>query len=160
MLFRSREIAGKLGVGSTSTVRNMRFKLREREKQAKVFLALLGSLTDNPAPGERLVEIPRGAKMVDERFAITEQERAKVLKTFFDAAGEGRLLSLPSREKRKIIVLQHVAGRFAPGRKYTEAEVNAILENVYHDFASLRRFLVDYGFLERTRDCTSYWVKI
>lgn len=35
------EIVKKLGGGSTSTIRNHRFTLREREKQAKVFLSIM-----------------------------------------------------------------------------------------------------------------------
>ncbi|MHB8919119.1 MAG: helix-turn-helix transcriptional regulator, partial [Desulfocucumaceae bacterium] len=42
------EVAKALGTGSTSTIRNHRFSLRERQKQAKVFLAIMELL------GERL----------------------------------------------------------------------------------------------------------
>lgn len=38
-------------------------------------------------------------------------------------------------------------------------EVNEILKAIYSDFAILRRYLIDYGFMERSRDCTKYWVK-
>jgi len=27
------------------------------------------------------------------------------------------------------------------------------------DHATLRRYLIEYGFLERTQDCGTYWVK-
>ncbi|MGX4667923.1 DUF2087 domain-containing protein [Cerasibacillus sp. JNUCC 74] len=42
---------------------------------------------------------------------------------------------------------------------YSEMEVNEILKAIYSDFAILRRYLIDYEFMERSRDCTKYWVK-
>ena len=51
----------------------------------------------------------RGGIMVDERYVITEAEREKVLKTI----SEGRI-TLPSKEKRKIIILQYIIGKFDP----------------------------------------------
>ena len=41
-----KEIASKLGVAE-STVRNHRYKLREKEKQAKLFLAMMDLLSEN-----------------------------------------------------------------------------------------------------------------
>lgn len=38
-----------------------------------------------------------------------------------------------------------------------EREVNEILKGIYPDFASLRRYLIEYGFFERTRDGSAYW---
>ncbi|SDI45509.1 hypothetical protein SAMN05421868_106204 [Paenibacillus naphthalenovorans] len=49
--------------------------------------------------------------------------------------------------------------RFQPGKRYTEPEVNRILEQVHPDYASLRRYMVDYGFMERLDDGSSYWVE-
>lgn len=43
----------------------------------------------------------------------------------------------------------HLASRFEPGRSYDEAEVNAILADDAPDHATLRRHLVDEGFLRR-----------
>ncbi|MEW6524137.1 MAG: DUF2087 domain-containing protein [Bacillota bacterium] len=152
----AREIACRPGLGSPSTVRNHRFRLREREKQAKVFLALMGLVEDQPGDGQELVTLHRGAKMVDERFAITERERKQVLRNYFS---QDRLKSIPGREKRKIIVLQRLVERFEAGRVYTEREVNDMLEAAHPDYAALRRYLIDYGFLERTPDGSAYWRK-
>jgi hypothetical protein len=74
-------------------------------------------------------------------------EQASVLRNFLDA--DGRVGELPARAAKRRLVLEYVAGRFNPGREYPEREVNTMLMDVHDDFASLRRFLVDEGFLER-----------
>ena len=34
-----------------------------------------------------------------------------------------------------------------------------MLAAVYEDYSMLRRYLVDYGFMGRTKDGTEYWLK-
>jgi hypothetical protein len=52
-------------------------------------------------------------------------------------------------------VLDWLAQRFEPGRRYSEAMVNLSLGQVHPDTAALRRYLVDDGFL--SRDHGEYW---
>jgi hypothetical protein len=76
-----------------------------------------------------------------------------------------RLTSIPAARGKRLVVLDHLAGLFEPGRRYTEAEVNQALEAWHPDYASLRRYLVDEGFLRRadetdpstSRSVTRYW---
>lgn len=154
------EIVSRLGGGSTSTVRNHRFLLREREKQSRVFLAIMGLLEKRISHRERLLPPHRTATMVDDRYAITELERDELLKAYFKEGLDGPLLKFPKKEKRKVVVLTHIAGRFERNRHYSEKEVNAILESVYDDYVTVRRYLIEYGFLDRDRDGSRYWVKI
>jgi len=70
----------------------------------------------------------------------------RVLRDFFD--GE-RLVRMPARRKKRVVVLQHVLTRFRPGVDYPEREVNATLKAIFDDVATLRRELVDYGFMTR-----------
>lgn len=158
-----RDIVKALGGGSTSTIRNHRFTLREKEKQAKLFLAimeLVGERTERRAGGsEAFISVHRTATMLDERYAITEQENADILRTYFKQGLDGPLAEFPKKEKRKIAILRHIAGRFAAGRQYTEKEVNALLEPIFPDYATLRRYLIAYGFLDRYDDCSYYWLK-
>ena len=81
-----------------------------------------------------------------------EGEEEKVLGRFF---ADGRLVSIPSQRAKRLVVLDHLATRFEPGRVYPEQEVNFVLGTVHPDYAALRRYLVDEGFLER-RD-GFYW---
>lgn len=149
--------------GSQSTIRNHRFKLREKEKQAKIFLALMSiideSLEKKPSyeDKENLVTVHKSAAMVDERFAVTEKERETIIKNYFD--NFGHLKEFPSKEKRKIIVLNHILNNFQQDRKYSEQEINRILERIFDDYVSLRRALIEYGFMDRKSDCSLYWVK-
>ena len=97
--------------------------------------------------------------MVDERYAITVEEKEKVVATYFKDGLDGTLATFPSKEKRKIIVLQHILTRFEAKRIYSEKEINAILKSIYADFATIRRYLIEYGFMERSKDCMEYWIK-
>jgi len=68
---------------------------------------------------------------------------------------DGRLLDLPRKHGKLLLVLDHVAQRFEPGRVYPEREVDAVLKEIHPDHAALRRYLVDEGFL--TRENGHYW---
>lgn len=70
----------------------------------------------------------------------------------------GRLTRFPNKEKRWLVILRWIATKFEPGRRYTEREVNALLSQVNADFASLRRDLVDFGFIRRERGGGDYWL--
>jgi hypothetical protein len=77
-----------------------------------------------------------------------DDDRSRTLRNFFD--GE-RLKSIPSQRKQRVFVLQHLLERFEPEREYPEKELNTILKTAHEDFATLRRELVDYGYMERER---------
>ena len=154
------EAAKDLGIGSTSTVRNHRFTLREKVKQAKLFLAVMELAEEKPGISSPFVSIPRTAVMVDERFAITEQENAEILGSYFKQGPDGPLSEFPKKQKRKAAILRHLIQRFETGRKYSEKEINAVLEKAYPDYVTLRRYLIDYGLLDREDDGSSYWVKL
>ncbi|HET9072765.1 MAG TPA: DUF2087 domain-containing protein [Acidimicrobiales bacterium] len=68
---------------------------------------------------------------------------------------DGRLQRMPAQHSKRLVVLDFLAQRFEPGVRYREAEVNDRLLAFHSDFATLRRALVDEGFLER-RD-GAYW---
>ena len=67
----------------------------------------------------------------------------------------GRLVQMPARRSKRLVVLDEVARAFEPGRRYPEQEVNFILLDMYDDYAALRRYLVDEGFL--AREGGVYW---
>lgn len=156
-----KEIVKEVNGGSPSTIRSHRFKLREKEKQAKIFLALMSLLNENnlAKSNSNFIHFHKGAKMVDERYATTEKERKSVLTNYFKQGLDGPLETFPSKEKRKIIILQHIMKRFDPNQIYTERQVNDVLKKIHPDFATLRRYLIEYGFMERNKDCTEYRLK-
>ncbi|WP_035512520.1 DUF2087 domain-containing protein [Halalkalibacillus halophilus] len=150
-----KEIVNSLEGGSASTIRNHRFKLREKEKQAKAFLSIMNLLEKKE---EEFIPYHKGATMVDDRYATTEQEREKILSTYFKDGLDGKLSNFPSKEKRKLVVLREIMNRFDQGKTYTEKEVNEQLKQAHDDFATIRRYLIEYGFMDRSKDCTEYWV--
>lgn len=68
---------------------------------------------------------------------------------------DGRLVRMPTKRSKRLDLLDHLAQRFEPGRRYTEREVNASLAQVSDDTATLRRYLVDERFLDRADG--EYW---
>lgn len=96
---------------------------------------------------------------METRYVITEAERQKILGNVFESMEPLKLKVFSPKEKKKIVTLQRIAELFEPGRRYTEPEVNDLLRPVYGDFVALRRALIDYGFLQRTRDCMAYWLQ-
>jgi ArsR family transcriptional regulator, arsenate/arsenite/antimonite-responsive transcriptional repressor len=68
---------------------------------------------------------------------------------------EGRLTSLPSKRSVRLAALAMLVERFERDRRYPEREVNAILADDAPDVATLRRLLVDEGFLARAGG--EYW---
>ena len=96
-----------------------------------------------------IVGPPREAGLA---LGAASEDEEQVLKTFFR---NGRLTEIPMKRSKRRIVLERVALEFEPGRRYDEKEVNAIVGAFFTDHASLRRYLVDEGFLDR--DHGEYW---
>ncbi|MGY3718582.1 DUF2087 domain-containing protein [Sutcliffiella cohnii] len=89
------------------------------------------------------------------KFTYTDDEKQKTVEAFMK---NGVLQSLPSKEKRKVIIFFELIKLFEKGKMYTEKQVNEIIKGIYPDFAIIRRYLVDYKLLERNDDCQYYWV--
>lgn len=143
--------------GATSTVRGYRSLLREKERKAKVFLAISQMLREGDYKKRRPGRKPsKGWSILDERFDITEEEKKKVLKAHFDEE-KGTVKSFPSKEKSKIVILERLAELFEKGRTYNEKEVNQVLFRTFNDISTLRRYLIEYKFLARVADGTAYW---
>ena len=72
---------------------------------------------------------------------------------------DGKLTHLPAKQKKLLVILRWLATFFQPDRLYSEAEVNTVLKAVYEeDYVSVRRDLVDLGYLRRERGGGKYWL--
>jgi hypothetical protein len=71
---------------------------------------------------------------------------------------DGRLKQIPTKQKKFEAILRYIIPAFEPGKRYSEKEVNEILERFNEDTAVLRRGLVDYGMMGREKDGTQYWL--
>ena len=122
---------------SESTLRNQRFQLRQREREARLFLCVLR------LSGISALQRPLRAK----------QGRADAGRYF----QEGRLTAMPKKDNMRAKVMLHFANLFTPGRRYSETEVRALIEPIWPDYALVRRYLCDNGLLSRTPDGRTYW---
>ena len=142
------ELAGELGLKPQAVVRHF---------NALDAAGLLGREPD--APERALLDVEALRRMSielrpteDDPFEGEEAETARILRAFFDG---DRLTRLPAQHSRQLVVLRHLAANFEPGIEYPERQVNEILGAINPDYATLRRALVDEGFLSRARGV--YW---
>jgi hypothetical protein len=151
------EIQKELEIGSSATIRNHRFVLKEKERQAKMMLTIMELLREKDQHAPVLIAPHKAARMIDSRYNVTQEEEEAMLKKLFPEGRHGKLKKFPLKEKQKLIVLKAIADRFEGKRKYDEKEVNQLLESIYHDYVLLRRYLIEYGFLARKADGSEYW---
>ncbi|RPI33390.1 MAG: DUF2087 domain-containing protein [Chloroflexota bacterium] len=107
---------------------------------------------------ERFPHRPERAASDDQWIAALgwDETDQQVLRAY---THNGRLTQLPGKQKKMLVILRWLATLFEPEKGYSEAEVNAVLKSVYEeDFVSLRRDLVDYGYLRRERGGGKYWL--
>ena len=68
---------------------------------------------------------------------------------------DGRIVDIPAQEKKKQIVIRWLAGQIDPARRWTEREFSEWLSRFNEDYAVLRRYLVDSGYMARENGI--YW---
>jgi DNA-binding transcriptional ArsR family regulator len=81
--------------------------------------------------------LPRGADAAED----------KLLQGFLDK--DGKLKSIPASRKKRAAVLRWLMHAFIGSRRYTEAEVNALIQERHWDSATLRRELIGHHMLAR-----------
>jgi len=79
------------------------------------------------------------------------------IERFLDEKGKIRIW--PSKKEVKIEVLRYLSTKFEYDKFYSEKEVNVIIDewHKFNDYFLLRRGMVDYKFLFRTKDGAKYW---
>ena len=79
-------------------------------------------------------------------------EEVSVIARFFRGS---RLTQIPAQRSKRLLVLERLSQEFEPGLRYPERQVDFILQLFHPDHATLRRYLVDEGYL--TRADGVYW---
>lgn len=154
------EVQKAMEIGSISTIRNHRHALKDKERQAKTLTTIMTLLAEVTDDKKMLIKPHKTATMLDNRYDITFEEHEKVIEKYFPDGPEGQLSTFYTKEKNKIILLGEIIKRFEPIRRYTEKEVDAILKDIYlEDYVLIRRYLIQYGFLNREKDGSVYWLK-
>ena len=74
---------------------------------------------------------------------------------------QGRVIQMPSKRKKKILVLVYLADQIPDDREYTEREFNELLNELhtFGDAATLRRELFDHYLTDRSPLGDHYSVK-
>ncbi|HBI04030.1 MAG TPA: transcriptional regulator [Paenibacillaceae bacterium] len=152
------EVQKELGIGSASTIRHHRFTLKEKERQARTFLAMMELLKEKDQHAPSFIPVHKTATMVDDRYNITQDEQRKIVEKFFPEGPTGPLTKFPLKQKEKLIVLREIIKHIESERVYTEKELNEILQVIYGDYVMIRRYLIEYGLLDRKPDGSEYWV--
>ncbi|WP_017571181.1 DUF2087 domain-containing protein [Nocardiopsis halotolerans] len=103
--------------------------------------------------GDRVVYVP-------EVFSAALEEHRPVRRDPVDALfHDGRLTTLPAKQELRQRVFARITDRlFAPGTTYTEKQVNAAILSCFDDPSSMRRHLVDEGYLTRDDEGSAYRV--
>jgi hypothetical protein len=154
------EIQNEMKIGSQSTIRNHRFALKEKEKQAKSFLVLMELLKEKNKYISNLTTNSSNINSLEVEDVTNDQEREKILEKYFTFEPYLKLKTFKMKEKSRIVVLGKIAECFEVGRKYTEKEINEIISRIYEsDYVAVRRYLIEYGFMDRQANGKAYWIK-
>jgi len=66
--------------------------------------------------------------------------------------------NLPKNDFEKQAVLIKIVEDFEDNRRYSEPEVNERIKKHFEDFASIRRELINFGYMQRDPYKGEYWV--
>ncbi len=140
----------EVGLVTLRMAGNQRFYRINNDGLAK-FKQLAAHIEQLPPPSEPVVSDNRWIEALG-----WEAEAQQILR---DYTVNGKLIRLPNKQKKLLVILRWLATLFQPDKLYTEQEVNAVLKAVYEpDYVSLRRDLVDFGYLRRERGGGKYWL--
>jgi hypothetical protein len=83
-------------------------------------------------------------------FNITLDEHKAIWNTYFkEEDHQLKLIQMPSKLSKKYSVLVKIWMSFPKKFIGSEQEVNLIIQPIYDDYVTIRRYLVDYHFLIR-----------
>ncbi|NMO95045.1 metalloregulator ArsR/SmtB family transcription factor [Paenibacillus lemnae] len=145
-------LAEKLGV-TPATITHHAAKLREasliqerRDKNAIYFSLDHYMIQSSSKAAVNLIyrKSEGGAQEMDEQ---QKQKRDGVIRNFITQ--DGKLKSIPSQLKKKLMVLEHMVEKLEYGKKYSEKEINEFIKTYHDDFATLRREFIMHQFMFR-----------
>lgn len=128
-----------------------RYYYRLNENRIALLKEYIGRIDTFPTKAEK---VESDNAWIDELDCSPEDKQ--ILREF---TFNGHLRTIDMKQDRWLAVLRWLATKFDPEARYTEKEVNAILSEVHGDYATIRRDLIDFGFMQRERGGASYWLK-
>lgn len=78
---------------------------------------------------------------------MTKQQKDAIIQNFLNS--DGTLQHLPSKLKKKILVLAYLIDSLEPNRIYSEHEINLYIRQYHEDYATIRREWVMHHFIYR-----------
>lgn len=96
---------------------------------------------------------------LDEKLRELSSKTTYQKKLAYSYDWEGRLTQLPAKQPIRVLALQKIANCLAPGRNYTEKEINTIIrQNIsFSDIELVRREMFQLQLIGRLRDGSAYW---
>lgn len=119
-----------------STIRNYRQKLREKQQQAKLLMAITELIDINKVKGT---------------IHLNRKER-QTIQNYFSV--NGVLKEIPNKEKKRMVVLKHVVRPLKTTKAYTEAELIKYLKSIYENASELKQALLDANLISQTEKQT------
>ena len=68
---------------------------------------------------------------------------------------DGKLTEIPAQLKKRMVILRWLADKFELDRRYPEKELNEVIQRYHPDYASLRRYMIETGLMQR--ESGVYW---
>ncbi len=85
-------------------------------------------------------------------------EEQKYIRSFTDRNGIIKHLPALTKKAKLLAVLRYAMQDLVPGQVYSEKDFNQALSRFTRDAASVRRYLVDFGYIDREVDGSAYWL--
>lgn len=92
-----------------------------------------------------------GKQLQDKRI---KAYRVQVIKAFVE---RNKVQKLPVQQKKRIIILEWILDKIDQSKDYTETEISEEIKKYHEDYCTVRRELVDYGYMDRKNNC--YYIK-
>lgn len=136
-----------LGASVTSATGSLSAKKRDRAVQSLIAAGLLTGTPSEPTP------VKPGAVFAEVLAQAPVRPRTGVERFLKDGRLDRYPMNLDERKEVLAWIAEHAV---YPGEELNEAQVNERLKVFSRDYATLRRYLIDFELLERTRSGTSY----
>ncbi|WP_299740433.1 metalloregulator ArsR/SmtB family transcription factor [uncultured Rossellomorea sp.] len=143
-------IAGKLGL-TAPTISHHLTKLKEcnlvysrREKNTVYYYLNKKVLSHHGNVLHQFAQEEKGENVMSEKLL---KEKQKVKNNFLEK--NGRIKNIPSQQKKKLFILEHMVEGLKVGEKYKEKDLNEYIQQFHEDFATLRREFIIHQFMYR-----------
>lgn len=106
---------------------------------------------------DALVQMNKDLFSSDRIAALVENvdERGWEAKVRSNFVVDGKLTQIPAQLKKRMAILRWLADKFEFDRRYPEKELNEVIRQYHPDCASLRRYMIETGLMQRENGV--YW---